>query len=274
VIDVAVGDDDVATPLACGTHPREVRGDPLAVDALQVEESPVRLGEGPLEGLDQAERVLALERAEEVEDEEKDERILRQAEVGTSERRWLGHQHGERERKHRLGRLFRDRPRDERACHPHLVNEVECGPQCAGQAARLPEPDAGRVASAQQFALRLLDELQEVFGVQADDVRRVDGVGLTVLERMVLAVGHAVEGDRRERHPGALERRHYPPSSLSLAELGTKEADDVDSGCGDGHRRKRTRGAYTIRTRLDQALRSSSSSNHATCSWTGVIVRR
>jgi len=75
--DVPVGDDDVATPLGGGLYSREVGGRALTVDGLQVEERAVRLGECSLERLDQPKRVLALERAEEVEDEEEDERVLR-----------------------------------------------------------------------------------------------------------------------------------------------------------------------------------------------------
>ena len=68
-----------------------------------------------------------------------------------------------------------------------------------------------------------------MLGVEADDVGRVEAVGGPLLERVVLPVRDPVVGDRPDRDSGALESRHDPASSFTLAELGLEEADDVDA---------------------------------------------
>ena len=153
-LEIAVGEHDVRPPRRRLAHARQVRRGARAVDALQVEQGAAGFGEGAREGLDQPERILALERAEEVEDEQEDERVLGQAEVGAAERGRRRHEHRQRKGQHRLCRLAPDRIADEVARHPHLVHVVECVPELLREPARFPEPEPSGVAVAQQVATR------------------------------------------------------------------------------------------------------------------------
>ena len=210
-------------------YPVECLARAVAVDALQVKQRAARLGEGARERVDQTERILPLNRAEEIEHIGKDEHVNRQAEVGAGETAWLGRDDRQRESKHRLGGLGRDRLGDERARDPDLIHVVEGLPQLRRQAAGLPEPQPNRVALGEQLPALAARESEQVLGVEADDVRREEAVGSALFERMLLSMRYAVVGERPHGNPSAFEPGHEPSRRLALAELGAKEPDDVDA---------------------------------------------
>ncbi len=87
--EVPVRDDDVAPAGCCLPYTPQIAWQLIAVDGLEVEERAAGLGEGARERVDQAERVLPLQRAEEVEREQEDERVVGQAQLGTRQSRRL-----------------------------------------------------------------------------------------------------------------------------------------------------------------------------------------
>jgi hypothetical protein len=87
----------------------------------------------------------------------------------------------------------------------------------------------------QQLAPAILNELEQVLRVQAEDVRGVRSCCAVALEWVGVPVRNAVVRDRGERQPGPLECGNHPAGCLALAELGPEEADNVDSTRLLGH---------------------------------------
>src|SRR5881392_2097948 len=97
----------------------------LNVDRLDHEHWPLTGQEGPLKRLDQTERILTLEGAEEVEGEKKDEAVLRQSDVYTRQVWRWSDLYRHREHTHRFVSRVRNDFGDVVACDPDLVDEVE-----------------------------------------------------------------------------------------------------------------------------------------------------
>ncbi len=175
--DVVAVADRVPQPLAR-------LGAVLRVDRLEQQRRALAGLERALERLDQPERVLALERREEVEREQEHEAV-RQLERHRRAVR-VGLRHRQRHDDHGHADVGRAREvlGDVARVDPDLVDEVERRVPPGRHRVGLPRPLPDRVARAQRLLARLLGELADLLGV---DAQQVDG-GLA-------AVGHRDLGE-------------------------------------------------------------------------------
>ena len=127
--------------------------------------------ERALERLDQADRVLALDRAQVVVDEQEQEPILGQAQpLGRG--RLGGRLHGRRQRNRGHRRHGADVLRHEPRVDPDLLNERERAPPARRDRVDLPAPDAD-LRSLEVVISQALNEVGELFGVDRDDLKVV-----------------------------------------------------------------------------------------------------
>ena len=199
----------------------------LAVDALEHESGAIARAESLAVGLDQPERVLALDAAEEVEHEEEEEPLGQSELLARDVRRG---RHADRHGHHRdplLGHRGDQRPHV-LAPHPHLVDDAERRAQVLRQRARLPPPVADRVASVEEFWPCVVRELLDAVDVHADDVRGV-GVPAAVIVVFVAVPGRRPRVRARDvRDVGRLEAFYQQTRGLPDTELRTEVTGDVD----------------------------------------------
>ena len=183
----------------------EGAGVELGVHTLDDQPDRLRRPEGGPERFDERERVLPLEVAVEIEDEQPDELVAIQAEACSAPLALAGGTAGE-DRRHpddRYRRHRRERVRDERAGRPDFVVVHEAVVPLLRELRQLPEPH-GDVAAVAEEAVRQVRGHDEVLvGVHADEVHGVRVALVEFGESRVLGSVRRQLRDVLQRHRDA-----------------------------------------------------------------------
>jgi hypothetical protein len=111
---------------------------------------------------------------------------------------------------------------------PDLVHRLEGPGETFGELARLPPPQADRVAVEKESWSCLLSERREHIGVDADEVDREGRPHRVGLVLVLLAARRGGEADCGHRHVYPLQRLDHLPCGLADAEFGAEVPGDVD----------------------------------------------
>ena len=236
---VVIDDENVRTIFARPSDSFEVIDPLLPVDDLEYEEWSLTRAKGALERVDQSQRVLPLQDAQEVEGEQEHHPFWQSERCSRATRRHGRFQYRKWNREDGLVGHGRDRGTIEFRQRPHLVDEFEGRPELLGKLFHLPGPLADRVAAGEKLRSHVPHELGELIGVHRDDVRIEVAVGFFFyLERMLSATVPSRRRERREVDPCRLDDPSGQPTAFSDPQLGVEVPRNSDA-CLLGFRQHR-----------------------------------